>query len=126
MRGSWVAGTVVRGDGRGRTLGFPTANLELEDAVARPADGVYACWVTLGAAGEVQRGALHIGPRPTFLGGAATVEVHILDFPDRDLYGERVLFLPVERLREVKKFPSQEALIAALHNDCEKVRARLG
>jgi riboflavin kinase / FMN adenylyltransferase len=123
QRAAWFSGTVVRGDGRGRKLGFPTANLRLDNDAQRPADGVYAAWVKLGK--ETRRGAVHVGPRPTFAGAAPTVEVHLLDFPDRDLYGERLSFQPVERLRGIIKFDSAEELSVALKEDCEKTAARL-
>jgi riboflavin kinase/FMN adenylyltransferase len=97
--------------------------LELGEGARRPLDGVYACRVKLG--GKNYTGALHVGPRPTFDGAAPTVEIHILDFPDRDLYGQQLSFEVVERLRDIQKFNSTRDLSAALKVDCEKAAARL-
>lgn len=121
----WVSGVVMRGDGRGAALGFPTANLKLLVAADRPEDGVWACWVTVGTDAKMFQGALHVGPRPTFAGSTASVEVHILDYPHRDLYGERLSFQPVRKLRDIQAFASAEVLIRALEEDCENARRYL-
>jgi len=116
-------GTVVQGEGRGRKLGFPTANLELPfPEKLMPPPGVYA--VRVGRRGGTHWGALHVGPRPTFEGAVATIEVHLLDF-DGDLYGQEIQVELIERLREVRSFPSLENLLAQLHRDVEAARSVL-
>lgn len=88
-----VRGVVVRGDGRGRDLGFPTANLRVGDGDKLiPPEGIYAVRAQLRSG--TYAGALHLGPRPTFKGSPPTIELHLIDF-DRDIYGEelRVDFL---------------------------------
>jgi len=113
-----VRGTVVRGDGRGGPLGFPTANVEVGEDIALPADGMYAGYFTR-ADGSVHQTVIYVGRRPTFYApGAAPVlvEAHLLHF-EADLYGElsRVSF--VSRLRDDHKFESVDALIAQMHQD---------
>jgi riboflavin kinase/FMN adenylyltransferase len=116
-----VRGPVVRGDGRGGPeLGFPTANLAVDDDIALPADGIYAGYFTR-ADGSTHRSAISVGRRPTFYepGSAPVlVEAYLLDF-EGDLYGEaaRVSFL--ERLRAEQRFESVEALIAQMKADVE-------
>lgn len=116
----WISGTAVRGDGRGRQIGFPTANLTLDVPTDRPSEGVWACWARLGE--HTHQAALHVGPRPTFAHASATVELHLLDFPDRDLYGETIAFQCVQKLRDIQKFATIEELATAIENDCEHVR----
>ena len=114
---------VVRGDGRGRTLGFPTANLGgLPSDKALPPAGVYAVRGSVRAG--VFDGALHIGPRPTFPGAVPSIELHLIDF-DGDLYGEEVRVDFVERVRDVQRFESVDDLIAQLHRDVRRARAIL-
>lgn len=114
-------GLVVRGDGRGRALGYPTANLRIEDAEKLvPAEGIYAVHVH-GRTGTAQ-GLLHLGPRPTFPDAAPTVEVHLLDF-DGDLYGESLEVALCERLRDVQRFETAEALVVAMDRDRAAARA---
>lgn len=117
-----ITGTVQRGSGLGQKLGFPTANLQLDDGAERPADGIYACWVEI--RDEVQRwmGALHAGPRPAVGDLAASVEVHILDFPERELEGKHLTLTVVKRLRDVKNFASLEELKEAIAQDCVNAR----
>ncbi|MGD2067204.1 MAG: bifunctional riboflavin kinase/FAD synthetase [Gemmatimonadota bacterium] len=115
-----VRGLVVRGDGRGRQLGFPTANLHIDDGGKLvPAPGIYA------VRGVLRRGtfpgALHVGPRPTFGGSSSTVELHLMDF-EGDLYGERVRVDFVRRLRDVLPFDSAEALVRQMREDVERAR----
>ena len=115
-----IAGTVVPGDGRGRKLGFPTANLRVDDSDKLiPAEGIYACYVTV-PAGRFM-GALHIGPRPTFPGAGAAVEVFLLDF-DGELYGCEIRLELIERLRPVAAFDSADELAEQMRVDV--VRAR--
>jgi riboflavin kinase/FMN adenylyltransferase len=114
-----LAGTVGRGEQRGRTLGFPTANLELPDARKLvPQRGVYAVRVHLPAAhgGGTAPGMLNIGRRPTFGGMDVTVEVHLIDF-DGDLYDARLEVAFVQRLRDEQRFDGPDALAAQLSAD---------
>jgi riboflavin kinase/FMN adenylyltransferase len=114
-------GEVVRGDGRGRGFGFPTANLQLpEPDKLMPLEGIYA--VTARIEGAMVQGVLHLGPRPTFPGASSSVELHILDF-DRDLYGEEVEVESCGRIRGVLAFDTVEALIHAMEEDCAAARA---
>lgn len=118
-----VRGVVVRGDGRGRNLGFPTANLRVAQADKLiPPAGIYA--VRGATRLGTHRGALHLGPRPTFKGSPPTMELHLLDF-DADLYGEEVRVDFVQRLREVQPFDSVAALVAQMREDVEAVRGVL-
>ncbi len=119
-----LAGLVVRGEGRGRRLGFPTANLHVAgEGKLVPAAGIYACRVTAG--GRRRMGALHIGPRPTFPGLAPTVEVHLLDFAG-DLYGARIHLELIAHLRPVEAFDSASALKEAMARDVDRTRKLLG
>jgi riboflavin kinase/FMN adenylyltransferase len=114
-----VEGVVVHGDARGRTIGFPTANLQVTPWAAIPADGVYAgyaCW-----SGRRQPAAISIGTNPTFAGKERRVEAFLLDF-DGDLYGEYMAFEFVARLRPTLKFDSVEDLVAQMILDVEATR----
>lgn len=128
-----VEGVVVHGDGRGRTLGFPTANVAPPMYSAIPADGVYAGWFTvLGRGpkiGEVTPGrpamaAISIGTNPTFSGRTRTVEAYVLD-AEADLYGQHVAVDFVQRLRGMQKFSGVDDLVEAMGRDAEKARALL-
>lgn len=110
------SGVVIRGDGRGRLLGFPTANLE-EIPELLPGFGVYAVAVEL-KSGEHFRGVLNHGPRPTVDRPVAT-EVHLLGF-DADLYGDRLRVHLLRRLRDVQKFDSREALVSQIRVDAAR------
>ena len=110
-----VEGIVVRGDGRGRELGFPTANLDVPEGLLVPPDGVYAGWT------RDRRAAVSIGTNPHFEGTELRVEAHLLDF-DGDLYDER---LGVERwrpIREQRRFDALDELVAAIDDDVERTR----
>ena len=111
-----VEGTVVRGDGRGRELGFPTANLDVPEGLLVPPDGVYAGWAC------DKRAAVSIGTNPHFDGVERRVEAHLLDF-DRDLYGERLLVELWSPIREQRRFDSLEELVAAIGDDVQLTRA---
>ena len=118
-----VRGIVVRGDGRGRHLGFPTANLMVGDSDKLiPPPGVYAVRAVLRSG--TFPGALHLGPRPTFQGSPPTIELHLMDF-DGDVYGEEIRVDFVEYLREVRPFSSVAALIAQMKEDVDRARKRL-
>lgn len=117
-----TAGTVVAGDGRGRTLGFPTANLESIETLV-PGRGVYAVRVTIG--GETFPGAANVGYRPTLKEiPKLAVEVHLFDF-DRPILGERLEVSWVSRLRDERKFGTVEALRRQIEEDCREARNRL-
>jgi riboflavin kinase/FMN adenylyltransferase len=119
-------GLVVMGDKRGRLLGFPTANVEVPNAMCHPADGVYAGWY-LRPDGSIHACAINLGRRPTFYEHAdhSLLEAHLLDFND-DLYGEpaRVRFQAF--LRSERKFEGIDALVAQLKHDVESTRRVLG
>jgi riboflavin kinase / FMN adenylyltransferase len=115
-----VEGVVVRGDGRGRAIGFPTANLLTGQYAAVPADGVYAAWLVRGR-GERLPAAVSIGTNPTFSGRERRVEAYVLDF-DGDLYGERLALDFVIRLREMRTYTGVEPLVAQLHEDVAQTR----
>ncbi|HTM83891.1 MAG TPA: bifunctional riboflavin kinase/FAD synthetase [Mycobacterium sp.] len=118
-----VRGIVIRGEQRGRTLGFPTANLSprLEGFV--PADGVYAGWLTVD--GEKLPAAISVGNNPTFDGvPERQVEAHVLD-RDLDLYGKTVEVSFVSRIRGMEKFDGVDALVAQIGHDVSQVRALL-
>ncbi len=114
-----VRGRVVRGDQRGRALGFPTANLAIADRRLIPADGVYAARVRIN--GDWFGGAASIGVRPTFGDGQRLVEVYVLDF-DGDLYDRVIEVNFVKRLRGQEKFAKVEDLIAQMKRDVEDTR----
>ncbi len=121
-----IRGLVVRGEQRGRTLGFPTANLEVrgsgEGGKLIPAPGIYAARGTVRS--RTYDGALHIGPRPTFSGSPPTIELHLLGFVD-DIYGEEVRVDFVKYLREVLPFESSQALVEQMKEDVERAREAL-
>lgn len=126
-----VEGTVVPGDQRGRTIGFPTANLGALEAVLLPADGVYAVLGTVepddaeGGAREPEalRGVANLGTRPTF-GAGRSLEAHFFDI-DRDLYGRRIRLRFVARIRGEQRFAGVEALVAQIERDAAEARAHL-
>jgi riboflavin kinase / FMN adenylyltransferase len=118
-----IRGLVIRGDGRGKSLGFPTANLWVPvNGKLIPPPGVYA--VQAGIRRGSHPGAIHIGPRPTFTGSPPTIELHLLDF-EGDLYGEEVRVEFIRFLREVRPFASASALVNQLRSDVEATRAAL-
>jgi riboflavin kinase / FMN adenylyltransferase len=119
-----VDGAVVQGDRRGRTLGFPTANLAIDDVLA-PADGIYGVVVRrLDRESALVWGAASLGVRPQFDAGRS-FEVFLLDF-DEDIYGARLRVGFVARIRGEKKFSGVDALVARMHRDVEECRAVLG
>jgi len=117
-----LEGVVVRGDQRGREIGFPTANLLVHRFAAVPADGIYAAWLV--RRGERLPAAVSIGTNPTFSGRERRVEAYILDF-DGDLYGERVALDFVAHLREMRRYDGVEPLVAQIAEDVERTRAAL-
>lgn len=119
-----VDGVVVRGDRRGREIGFPTANLLTRTDAAVPADGVYAAWL-VGRGDQRLPAAVSIGTNPTFSGRVRRVEAYVLDF-DGDLYGERLALDFVARLRDMEKYSGTEPLVAQIHDDVAQTRELLG
>jgi riboflavin kinase / FMN adenylyltransferase len=117
----FVDGVVVKGEGRGRLIGIPTANLQVLNEMV-PGGGVYACWCrVLDADAQARPAAVNIGRRPTFGGGLTTVEAHLLDF-EGDLYGHALRLEFQERLREERAFPGAEALVAQIRGDLVEAR----
>ena len=124
-----VVGEVVRGDGRGRDLGFPTANLLFQRPVALPRDGIYAVRVSWGgtdplAAASRAAGVASLGVRPTFGAGERVLEVNLFDF-DGDLYAERLRVEFMKRQRGERRFGSVGALVRQMKRDAERARAIL-
>lgn len=117
-----LRGRVVGGERRGRSLGFPTANLWCRPRVLLPLDGVYA--VRVRRDGLWQGGVLNVGIRPTFGNRQRTAEVHLLDW-DGDLYGRTLEVELVERLRDEMRFAGPDALRSAIAADVARARAVL-
>jgi riboflavin kinase / FMN adenylyltransferase len=117
-----LEGVVVRGDQRGRELGFPTANLMTAKHAAFPADGVYAGWLVRGK--QQLPAAVSVGTNPTFSGRERRVEAYVLDFSG-DLYGERVAIDFVEHLRPMIKFNGIDDLLVAMNDDVARTRVAL-
>jgi riboflavin kinase/FMN adenylyltransferase len=121
-----ITGPVVKGAGRGRGLGVPTANVSPEAELV-PRLGIYAAWAEVldGPAAGRHRAALSVGSNPTFTStGGVTVEAFLLDF-EGDLYGRRLRLEVLHRLRDERRFESTEALVAQIERDVAEVRARL-
>lgn len=114
-----VSGIVTRGEQRGRELGFPTANVPVDEAYAVPPDGVYAGWVVHG---ERLPAAISIGTNPTFDGVERRVESYVLDRTDLDLYDQPVRVELVEHLRDMVAFNGVDALVETMHGDVERAR----
>jgi riboflavin kinase/FMN adenylyltransferase len=117
-----LSGVVVRGFGRGRELGFPTANLELSHELQLPNNGIYAAWA------HVRDGrymaALSVGVNPTFEHSRQSVEAYLLDF-DEDIYGQTMVLEIVERLRDEVRFEGVGPLVAQIQRDVDQARAVL-
>lgn len=116
-----VRGTVVGGDKRGRTIGFPTANVDPSGHYVTPAKGVYA--VRFGLDGEVYGGVMNVGVKPTFTDGSIkpTFETHLFDF-DRSIYGEDVWIDLVQYIRPERKFSGIDELVAQIAKDADEAR----
>ena len=114
-----LQGEVVAGAERGKRLGFPTANLSLDERRMIPADGVYAVRVRLGEG--IHDGVANIGVRPSFDNGERTVEAHLLDF-DLEIYGQELKIQFVERLRDEQRYPSPDQLVAQMARDVRDAR----
>ncbi|WP_080055624.1 bifunctional riboflavin kinase/FAD synthetase [Spirosoma aerolatum] len=118
-----LTGTIVKGRQLGRTIGFPTANMQVDDPTKLiPANGVYAVEVAYG--GQTLGGMLNIGFRPTVAGTHQTIETYIFDF-DKDIYGEHMTLKFREFLRPEQKFDGLPALVAQLKRDEETARVVL-
>ena len=118
-RNHHLSGKVVVGDQRGRTLGFPTANIEVDDQLLLPGDGIYATWAIID--GKRHQAATSIGVRPTFGLTQRLVEVFVMDFSD-DLYGKIVGVEFIDKVRDQEKFDGLEALIKQIKQDVDDCR----
>ena len=124
-----VTGEVVTGDRRGRTLGYPTANLRFAEPVALPPDGVYAVRTSWGGENPLQPerradGVASLGVRPTFGAGDRTLEVYLFNV-DEDLYGVQLRAEFIRRLRGEKKFSSADALVVQMDRDAARAKGVL-
>lgn len=115
-----IHGEVVKGDQRGRELGYPTANMAIGDCV-HPAYGVYASFAQIKGRDEWLSAATNIGIRPMFEVPTAQVETFIFDF-DKEIYGEILRVKPVQRLRGEAKFDNLDDLIAQMDKDCAEAK----
>lgn len=114
-----IEGNVVPGDERGRTIGFPTANITMPEGLVKPATGVYA--VRCEVEGRPYLGVSNVGTRPTFGGGEETIEVHLLD-TNEDLYGKTMRVQFIDRLRSEQHFDSVEDLVQQITSDVDQAR----
>ena len=118
-RNHHLDGVVVVGDQRGRTLGFPTANLEVDPQILLPGDGIYATWAIFD--GKRHQAATSIGVRPTFELSQRLVEVYVMDFSG-DLYGKTVGVEFIKKVRDQEKFDGLDALIKQINQDVDDCR----
>lgn len=119
----FLRGTVVHGDGRGRKLGFPTANLHVQENIMLPAQGVY---LTQAVTEDMQSWALtNIGRRPTFQKNELTVEIHLLE-QNKNLYQQELRVYFLHRLREEQTFGTAEELVEQIHRDVQQARHLIG
>jgi riboflavin kinase / FMN adenylyltransferase len=122
-----VRGMVIKGDQRGRELGFPTANMPADGGTAVPIDGVYAGWLTRRDTGERFPAAISIGTNPTFDGVVGRrVESYVLDRTDLNLYGVEVEVAFVAHLRGMTAFEGIDALVVQIEQDVARTRVALG
>lgn len=117
-----VSGEVVRGEQRGRTIGYPTANIQVWSEKVIPANGIYAGWATLN--GERFMAATNVGVSPTFDGQVVTVEPYLLDF-SREIYGQTLTLTFEQYMRPEMRFSSVDELIAQIDRDVVDIRAYL-
>jgi riboflavin kinase/FMN adenylyltransferase len=118
-----ISGVVVAGDARGRTIGFPTANVTMPPCLVRPAGGVYA--VICAVDGVTYPGVCNVGTRPTFGGTDEVIEVYLFDV-DIDLYDREMRVEFVDRIRNEQRFASVDALVSQIRTDVKHARAILG
>jgi riboflavin kinase / FMN adenylyltransferase len=122
-----VRGIVIQGEQRGRTLGFPTANVPIGSGLAAPADGVYAGWLRPASASQLLPAAISVGTNPTFEGERQRrVEAYVIDTEPLDLYGQEVEISFVTRLRGMIRFDGVDGLIEAMNDDVRRSREILG
>jgi riboflavin kinase/FMN adenylyltransferase len=114
-----MSGRVAHGDKRGRTMGFPTANIHLHRCKV-PLNGVYAVQL-FGVDGEPIQGVANVGVRPTIGADKALLEVHLFDF-NREIYGEHVQVYFLKKIRDEQRFSNLDALIAQIQKDCQQAR----
>lgn len=119
-------GVVVHGDHRGRTLGVPTANIEVTEDRAAPADGVYAGWVRTVDSHDRMPAAISVGTNPQYAGTARRIEAHVIDRDDLDLYGREIEVGFTARLRGQQVFESEEAFVAQMQADIQAARRTNG
>lgn len=121
-----VEGIVIPGDGRGHTIGIPTANMQTAPQIFLPERGVYACWAEI--EGQRRPAATNIGIRPTFdnvpSSASSTLEAHLLDFQG-DLYGRKITLEFITRLRGEQRFANASMLVSQIHQDIFNVREAL-
>ncbi len=117
----FLRGPVIHGDGRGRTIGIPTANIDFWQELVLPRPGVYACLARVD--GKIWKAVTNIGFRPTFVDQALVpkVETHLLDF-ENDLYGKEIKLDFIARLRDEQKFSGIDSLVAQIQVDIQKTR----
>jgi riboflavin kinase/FMN adenylyltransferase len=116
---TWQEGIIVRGDGRGKTLGFPTLNVNVEATDLE--EGVFAVLVQL--SDQECQGIAHIGARPTFAKTELSLEIHLFDFTAEIAANTRIEFQLLEKIREVQKFESAEELVKQIERDVEEVKS---
>ena len=114
-----LQGRVIKGNARGRTLGFPTANLSIPQDRTIPGNGIYATWAYVGETRYMA--ATNVGTRPTFDEKERIVETFILDYSG-DLYDSEITVEFIKRLRDEIRFETVEALVAQIHEDVEQTR----
>lgn len=119
----YIEGPVIHGDKRGREMGFPTANVLLDDTI-HPAFGVYATRVLIEGETKWRDAATNIGIRPMFETKRALVEAHIFDF-DGEIYGKRLKISPVAKVRDEARYSSMDELITQIAKDCDDIRTIL-
>ena len=112
------SGEIVPGNGRGADLGFPTANIRVPEEKQLPADAIYGAEAVMD--GEAYPALVHIGPRPTIGEDKVCVEAHMLEFPNRDLYGQSITITPEVELRKVEAFGTLQALVSQIEKDREQ------
>lgn len=117
-----IHGTIIKGDQRGRTIGFPTANFDFWTEQLLPANGVYATYVWVD--GTRYMAATNVGVRPTVDGSHVTVEAHLLDFDD-DLYGQTLRLEFIAHVRSEKKFAGLDELKSQINTDVQQIRTQL-
>ncbi|HEX7027555.1 MAG TPA: riboflavin biosynthesis protein RibF, partial [Gammaproteobacteria bacterium] len=119
-----MSGRVAHGDKRGRSLGYPTANIHLKRRQT-PLMGIFAVEVALQGESAYLPGVASVGVRPTFGGGQCLLEVHLFDF-DRDIYGRHAEVYFLHKLRDERRFDTVEALVTQMRQDVEQTKAFFG